>query len=225
MDNVYSASDATYQIGNLYSEASEKASSYYYISGEEKELDSDQQITTMRVSEDGKTVIFGMSDSSSEDSDSYQYSYVAYTIDGGELKDAKDVADNVSGGTWVEDTFYYYSDVIDEAGDLCTYKDGKSEKILKNIYPSEVRIYKDGHYAAYKDYEYSEGGSLTVFDKSGEDKKVSSDVTGYTYINADRIVYMKDVDLYVYTGKDEDRRISRNVDNYECKSASYESIY
>ena len=36
------------------------------------------------------------------------------------------------------------------------------------------------------------------------------------YISEDRIVYIKNDSLYVYRGKDEDRRIERNVEQFQC---------
>ena len=74
----------------------------------------------------------------------------------------------------------------------------------------------DGNACAYKDYDDQD---LRLYDSNGNDTKIGKDIDSYSYINANRIVYTKDDNLYVYTGKDEDCRIVRDMadgDGYRC---------
>ena len=86
------------------------------------------------------------------------------------------------------------------------YNGGKVKKVAKDVNVDTSSILNDGNIIEIDDSE-----DLILIDKSGKDKKIDKDVNRYTYINSKRIVYVSDGDLYVYTGKDDSQRISRNV--------------
>lgn len=179
-----------------------------YVMVGTKEQEMDVNVDGMQVSENGKTAIIW----ADEDGDSAIYDYDV-TADG--LKEAGEINGDVFRGSWVGDSYYYMTD-DDEYGDLCVYKNQKSTTLAKNISTYQFNVYADGNVCAYKDYEDMD---LRLFDSNGTDTKISKDVQNYSYINANRIVYEKNDNLYVYNGKDEDRRIVRNLsdeDGYLC---------
>ena len=109
---------------------------------------------------------------------------------------------------------YYYKDVDSQYyGSLYRYSNGKSEKIMSNVYTA-VTLYDDGNYVAIKDQSYDES-DIRVYRRNGDEIKLNS-ISNYIYISEDRIVYIKNDSLYVYRGKDEDRRIERNVEQFQC---------
>lgn len=180
----------------------------YYVMVGTKEQEMDINVDGMQVSENGKTAIIWVN----EDGDSAIYDYDV-TADG--LNEAGEINGDVFRGSWVGDSYYYMTD-DDEYGDLCVYKNQKSTTLAKNISAYQFNVYADGNVCAYKDYEDMD---LRLFDSNGTDTKIGKDVQNYSYINANRIVYEKNDNLYVYNGKDEDRRIVRNLsedDGYLC---------
>lgn len=222
-NNVYSAYDLVNQAihPEYYSTVEDlgmEAELYYYM-GSEKQLDTGEfgkvtSLSNVKVSQDGKQVVVT--------ADGEDTNNVLYTISNGELKDPIALDEDVYQGSWVENTFYFYiaDDLSDTEADLCKLVKGKSEVVLKRVPISEVVYYaEDNVYAVMDDPEYggiTTSGTLRLYDAKGNDSKVDSDVTNYTYINSKRIVYMQDDDLYIYNGKDKTRRISRNVKEYDC---------
>ena len=79
-------------------------------------------------------------------------------------------------------------------------------------------MFEDGNIGVLDNYDERQ---LQIYAGAKDTKKIGRDVTQYTYIAADRIVYMKNGSLYVYNGKKEDRRIAMNVDDYTCHSMNY----
>lgn len=187
---------------------SEPDATYYVMVGT-KEQEMDAYMSGMHVSDDGKNVILWIY----EDDEDTLYDYNV-TSDG--LKEAGKVTDHVYRGSWVGDSYYYMTSDDDEYGDLAVYKNQKSTTLAKNISLYSVNVYADGNTCAYKDYDDMD---LRLYDSNGNDTKIGKDIDSYSYINANRIVYQKNDNLYVYTGKDEDRRIVRDMaesDGYRC---------
>lgn len=187
---------------------SEPDATYYVMVGT-KEQEMDAYVSGMHVSDDGKNVILWIY----EDDEDTLYDYNV-TSDG--LKEAGKVTDHVYRGSWVGDSYYYMTSDDDEYGDLAVYKNQKSTTLAKNISLYSVNVYADGNTCAYKDYDDMD---LRLYDSNGNDTKIGKDIDSYSYINANRIVYQKNDNLYVYTGKDEDRRIVRDMaesDGYRC---------
>ena len=84
---------------------------------------------------------------------------------------------------------------------------------MSNVYTA-VTLYDDGNYVAIKDQSYDES-DIRVYRRNGDEIKLNS-ISNFMYISEDRIVYIKNDSLYVYRGKDEDRRIERNVEQFQC---------
>lgn len=190
---------------------------YYYNGSAEAELDENGNLYGADISEDHSQVVLTLGDAETETA-------ICYELSKGSLNDGKEVSDEAVMGTWSGDIYYYFEDVIDSYGDLYSYKNGKSERVLRDVYIGDVRVYSDGNFMAFDDYDYLDGGELKVYSGQKDGQKIGNAVQQYTYIDADRIVYMKNDSLYVYNGKKEDTRIARNVDDYICHGMDFDWI-
>lgn len=209
MDSVSCAEDVGYRIGEYAEEMEDdpKGICYAMIGTNAQELEG--YVDRVTVAPDGKTAIIW----ERQDGEVAAYSY---EITSSGLDEIGRIGDDVVNGTWIGDSFYFTSGE-DGYGNFMVYKNGKEKILAKNIYLNSVNFYDDGLVSAYKD---EEARDLRIFNDKGEDKKITSDVYRYSYINENRIVYIKNENLYVYTGKDEDRRVVRNIgeyyDSYVC---------
>lgn len=210
-----------YDAWNYYDEAMYNVVTedtiYYYNGNNEAELDENGNLYGADISEDNRQVVLTLGDEEAETT-------ICYELSKGSLTNGKEISDEVVTGTWSGDSYYYFEDVIDSYGDLYSYKNGKSERVLRNIYIGDVRVYTDGNFVAYDDYDYSDGGELKVYSGQKDGQKIGNAVQEYTYIDADRIVYIKNDSLYVYNGKKEDTRIARNVEDYICHGMGFDWI-
>lgn len=206
IDSVYDVMDMA-SNGTHY--AQDNDTNYYYAGGEEKELDLDGRINRIEISPNQKNI---MMESTLDDVRKVDW----YTVDGSELKNGASMGEDTCGAVWADnDICYYFKDVIDGYGDLYRFYNGKSEKILSNIYTT-VYIYDDEN-CVYSKYHEDEDFDLRMKKGDKDEIKVTNSVSDYTYINEKRIVYRKNESLYVYTGKDEDKKIARNVSSYQCE--------
>ena len=215
IDNVYST-DSVYEwldgYGDEdYEEDEDDAGSdgIWYVMVGTKEQEMDIDVRNIHVSENGKSAIVW----SDQDDDTVLYDYDV-TSDG--LKEVGEVAHDVCQGSWSDDSYYYMTG-DEDYGDLGVYKNHKNTILAKNIYLYYANVYDDGNICAYKDTDKMD---LRLYSSDGSDTKIGKDIDSYSYINAHRIVYKKNDNLYVYTGKDEDRRIVRDLGDgeYRCFS-------
>ena len=106
---------------------------------------------------------------------------------------------------------YYIKDVYDDYGTLYSYADGKSKRVLQDVYVNgTVQIYRDGAVLAYTD-DSDEGYEITLVSPDGEAARVAEDVTQHVRIGESAMLYISEGDLYYYNGK-EKRRIAGGVD-------------
>ena len=144
-----------------------------------------------------------------------------YFIKNGQLEQPGKLTRCEEFGYWVEDAYYFASGVTDGYGDFVVYRDGEEETLMKNISVYDIRLYDDGNYTAFKNRG---DGDLYLYNSKGEDTRISKNVQRYSYINEERIVYLRDDGLYVYDGSGEDRRIERyldGTDSFWCMEKSY----
>lgn len=209
MEEIYNASDL---INRLETDEDALAASQYYCKWGQAEGELEIKGTNFSydVSDDGKTL---MLEDGSEDR-----ILTLYEKKGSEIEKVEEIAEDAALAGWTDDCCYYYEnvDAEDNIGDLCYYKNGKTTRLCRNVYMS-VKLYPDGNYIAYSDYNPEKGGELKCYNAKGDDTRVAYDVTAYRYLDDKCIVYLSDGDLYVYTGKDE-RKIDRNVIGYECEA-------
>ena len=199
IDSISGAYEIRERLEYGYDDDSEHDAIYYVnVKGNESELDA--YVSYMEVSEDGKTAILW----EQEDEETVLASYEV-SSDGLERVDT--IGEDVISGEWVDDSFYFTTGE-DDYGNLNVYKGRETNVLVKDVYLYDIRVFGDGNTCAFKDRR---DGELRIYNSKGDDKKFTSDVEDYQYVNEKRIVYMKKDNLYVYTGKDEDRRIVRNL--------------
>ena len=205
ISDIYSASDVQYQLDDAYYYA--EPSGYYYVVGTSDKQEVKDTPAGLYSDYDSDKIVVAYSD------DAYALTgteLVVYTVSGKSLKEDKTLSkDAYYYGSWHDDGFYYYDKADDYEGDLMKYDGGKPEQIAKDVSTYSLSINDDGSLI-----EIDDSNDLIYYDKSGKDKRIDRDVDEYSYINSKRIVYVSDGDLYVYTGKDDSQRISRNVYTY-----------
>ncbi len=205
ISDIYSASDVQYELDDAYSYS--EPSDYYYVVGTaDKEKVKDIPSGLYSDYNSNKIVVAYVDDIY----DTTGAELVAYTVSGKALKEDKTLSkDAYYYGRWYDDGFYFYDKADNGEGNLTKYDGGKPEQVAKDVSIYTLSINDDGSLI-----EIDDSYDLIYFDKSGKDKRIDRDVDEYSYINSKRIVYTSDGDLYVYTGKDDSQRISRNVYSY-----------
>ena len=205
ISDIYSASDVQYQLDDAYS-YSEPSDYYYAVGTSDKQKLKDIPTGLYSDYNSSKIVVAYVDDVY----DTTGAELVAYTVSGKDLKEDKTLSkDAYYYGKWYDDGFYFYDKADNGEGDLTKYDGGKPEEIAKDVSLYSLSINDDGSLI-----EIDDSYDLIYYDKSGKDKRIDRDVDVYSYINSKRIVYVSDGDLYVYTGKDDSQRISRNVYTY-----------
>ena len=205
ISDIYSASDVQYQLDDAYS-YSEPSDYYYAVGTSDKQKLKDVPTGLYSDSNSSKIVVAYVDDVY----DTTGAELVAYTVSGKDLKEDETLSkDAYYYGKWYDDGFYFYDKADNDEGNLTKYDGGKPEEIAKDVSLYSLSINDDGSLI-----EIDDSYDLIYYDKSGKDKRIDRDVDEYSYINSKRIVYVSDGDLYVYTGKDDSQRISRNVYTY-----------
>lgn len=206
ISDIYSASDVQYQLDDAYS-YSEPSDYYYAVGTSDKQKLKDIPTGLYSDYNSSKIVVAYVDDVY----DTTGAELVAYTVSGKDLKEDETLSkDAYYYGKWYDDGFYFYDKADNNGeGDLTKYDGGKPEEIAKDVSLYSLSINDDGSLI-----EIDDSYDLIYYDKSGKDKRIDRDVDEYSYINSKRIVYVSDGDLYVYTGKDDSQRISRNVYTY-----------
>ena len=205
ISDIYSASDVQYQLDDAYS-YSEPSDYYYAVGTSDKQKLKDIPTGLYSDYNSSKIVVAYVDDVY----DTTGAELVAYTVSGKDLKEDETLSkDAYYYGNWYDDGFYFYDKADNGEGDLTKYDGGKPEEIAKDVSLYSLSINDDGSLI-----EIDDSYDLIYYDKSGKDKRIDRDVDEYSYINSKRIVYVSDGDLYVYTGKDDSQRISRNVYTY-----------
>ena len=217
IDDVYSVYDAENQIryGSYYdydeteAEDDDEAKMFnYVVKGNIGSFEVEGEIYDANISADGKALVLAIG------TDAEECTLDLYSVSGSEIKFEENIEEDAMDGRWVEDTYYYYSDVSDSFGTLYSYKKGKSEKIASNVVADEYAnaVFSDGNFMLLDDYENSD---YVLLLKNGEKVKFKG-VDDYSYIEEDKILYMKNDSLYFYNGKKDDIRIARDVVDYYC---------
>lgn len=187
---------------------------YYFIDGEEYVLDADG-FYNLWMAENGKGTII----------DTWEGLFYGKIADK-KIIDLELVTEEGHGGFWEGDKFYFMENITypnylegrysASTGELYMYFSGQRKKITNDAYISSVRVYKDGNLLWMENDEESVG-TLNLYDNNNDKShKISSEVSSYTYIEKDRIVFLKDTNMYLFKGIDDIRKIGSNIDEYEC---------
>lgn len=127
-------------------------------------------------------------------------------------EDFSSLAKGVSGK---KDALYYFTDLDSggESGELICYAGGKTVSVAKDA--ARVVVLDDGSAAfkledvVYNDRRGIQEGSLYVM-KDGKGQRIADDVyaSSIAYLDARRVVYISDGDLFVWNGKDSEKLAS-----------------
>lgn len=209
------------EITSVYSVASEIESllqgnledtSYYYQIGEGSPVEMDGSVYDLQLSQDKSQLVM---EYTNED---FDRKFVCYEVEGDQLSEGKEIDEEMMAlGQWINNAYYYFiGDGSDTEVDLYKWVKGEKEKVLSDVYPYNITYQEDERLVAYRDYTSEEGGQLRVYDEKGEYVKVGSEVSDYTYIDTNYILYNKEGDLYLFDGGEEHKKIARDVEDYVC---------
>ncbi len=213
IEDITDADDLRYRLSNMdedYTEdepaavEGESDQIFYAVGTNEQKYKGDFLPSEIDFAEDGSRVAMGSA-----------YNSEAFSICS--LKDGaleqEILLDHGKMGSWAGDAYYYYDNTDQGDGDLCKYQDGEKESIARNV--SSCIVIQDGNRLVFRDSENQEG-ILELYAIDGDRIKISNraEKYGHTYIEEDCILYMNDKSLYVYTEKEESRRVDRNVSFY-----------
>ncbi len=243
IDDIYDADDLLDLLSDedyeAYDDEDEEPSSaesaddiYYAVGTNEQKYKGSDCPTGVSFSEDGSKMVLSFSYSSGK--------LEMCSLDDGVLveeklsdnaRTASTYKDGVGTGGWIGNVYYYFDDINDEdeGSALWKYEDGESEKIAGNVTVSSIE--KDGNQIIFSD---SSGGGdgfaegvLELYTLKGDSIRISRKAQEYgeAYLAEDCILYISNESLYVYTGKDEDRRVDRSVTNYRCMGDMEAYIY
>lgn len=187
----------------------QKDDSWYYLEAD-KERELKDSTGLLQFSANGKSFVTQTKDGE----------LVLYSKKGDEVKEVNEIADDAQKGAWIEDAYYYYVDAGKGNGDLCCYKNGENSKIAKNVSGYSVCRYTDGNFMIH----VGSGDKLEFYNAKGERKRISKNASEWSYLDKNCIVYKSDEDLYVYTGKDEEIKIDRDVTCYDCNQQNGKSL-
>lgn len=206
LSEIYYASDVQYALDDAYYYST--PDTYYYAVGASEKQELDGIPYNMYATSNDDEIVIGFIEDS-VDYDYYEQELILYTVSGKELKEKQSLSDEGCYGGCSKDGFYFFENIKGGEGDLMVYNGGKVKKVAKDVNVDTSSILDDENIIQIDDSQ-----DLILIDKSGKDKKIDKDVNRYTYINSKRIVYVRDDDLYVYTGKDDSQRITKNLDSY-----------
>ena len=214
IDDIYSSSDLRDRIAYGSDEGSDDDIAYYCCvnGGQETELTDFENISSVYVSKDGKTVIVTGYYENYE-GDDYCEEVIAYKVTGDGLGEGVSLTKEGSSVGYHDDVFYYYDDIDDDEGDLYSYQDGTSKLLAKNDSGRRVFIGDDGVVLGYTDWDYNDdSGDLARYGKDGSDEEIARDVSSFYYLGSGTYLYLQDGDVYYQNKKGEETRLARNVD-------------
>lgn len=139
----------------------------------------------------------------------------------GKVKGFEILTDDGDLGNTKGDSTYYTAEPYSNNGyeycELYVYKNGKSERLAKDVLKSGIRVYEDGVITVYTGSRHG-GYELTMINKKGKTTVIAEDVTQYIRVNKNLLLYISEGDLYQYDGK-EKSRVKSNVDYLWCMNA------
>lgn len=144
----------------------------------------------------------------------------AYTLNKNELTPGSTITDEeyrgLSVGTWKgKDVLYYFTDVDSDSssGELMRYGNGEKTSVAKDacqvtILADSGAVFKveDQKYNSRKDI--SEGSLYLMKDGKGTRITDEADLAEIAYLGANRVLYISDGDLRLWTGKDSEKLAS-----------------
>lgn len=114
---------------------------------------------------------------------------------------------------WIQDDLYF---INVDSGELYRY-DGKEMIEIADISDTDdpdvdLNNYYNGCYTSDDCVIGRTHSGLYLWDEKGETIEIDDEVSSYCYLAKDKILYICDGDLYLYTGEDDTIRIARDVE-------------
>lgn len=176
--------------------------------GAETELNDFDSISSIDVSQDGKTVVI----SGNDEDDGAEL--IAYQSSEKGLGEGNTLADEGSSVGFRDNVFYFYDQIDGEEADFYSYQGNTSKLLAKNIYLYAAPfIADDGSVIGLSDWDdYT--GDLTCFGKDGKGERIARDIwaNDYYYLGSGAYLYRQDGDLYYRDKKGKENRLARSVD-------------
>ncbi len=141
--------------------------------------------------------------------DGEKYNLYYSEITDGSLTEFKQITDDsyADGSIWIDGTLYYYeNNDTAKTISLCKYENGESTVVRENtgfslgITSDSMLIQKDT--------------DLEMYDMSGQTIRIARDVSDYTYLSRNLILYTSDGDLYLYTPDDSKLKVTNDISGY-----------
>ena len=140
----------------------------------------------------------------------YDYALLSYSVGKSGLSYKSEITDEYQSIYVLDGKLYYFTDVSrdGESGDLICYSNGSKTTLAKEA--EGVSLLKDGAVFSVEDQSYNSRRnrseySLYSVGKDGKKIRVADDVSSHWIVDAKKVLYVSDGDLYVWNGKDSER--------------------
>lgn len=209
LSDISSAND----VKDSYQNTKKLSKNAYMVIGGNSEIELENYLMDVSISEDMKK-LYGI-----ETKDSAQSGdLVMYDIEAGKLKNRKEIESDVGYLYYYNDKeIYFFKDMKDGIGELCKIENSKAKTIASDVYAWRMRVIEDGTVLFFSDYDM-DNRMGTFYMLKGEEKiKISDDVSEWSLINPNNILYISDFeegrggDLWQYTGKDKKEKVDEDV--------------
>lgn len=193
--------DISVIYGFLQEGSSEGVENYYKIDrGEEQKLEIDGDVYVSSYKDN--SVVFA-------EMIGEKYNLYYSEIVDNSLSEFKKLADNsdTDASKWIGGAVYYYDgSESDKTATLCKYENGENSVVRENAVLS-LGITSDSMLILHDT-------DLEMYDMSGQTTRIARDVSDYTYLSKELILYTSEGDLYLYTPDDSKLKIAKDINGY-----------
>lgn len=211
IDEVYSVDDLREDIEDDRYENEDHTMYCCVNGGSETEISDFDSIDSIRVSQDGKTVVI----SGNYDEENGE-ELIAYQSSEKGLGEGKKLTDEGAFAGFRDNVFYFYDQIDDEEADFYSYQGNTSKLLAKDIYRYQAPfIADDGAIIGFTDWDDKDyTGELTCFGKDGKGERIAKDINLYRYLGSGAYLYRQDGDLYYQDKKGNENRLAKGVDYF-----------
>lgn len=164
---------------------------------------------------------------------------VSYVLKDGKLIPGKRISERYYRGAWYGNV-YYFSECEEEYElsilgeqyrvELWCWQNGKKYQLGDDTLIDRVAIYEDGGVMAWlwNDFEnigVNDGNRLRIYDAEEGFFEITERATTAYYLNKNRILYMQEGTLYLYTKEQGSKVVAENVEEYDCSGAYVNTGY
>lgn len=215
---------------DIYDRIDNGSSTWYQnVGGTESEFELDEDYTGLN----DIYVLGGSEAVLSVNDDDFNTFLLSYSIGKSGLSYQTEITDKYQGLSFRrdakgKDVLYYFTDVNrdGDAGDLIRY-DGSKATVAKEA--NSVIVLDDGTVFSTEDQRYNSRRNrseytLCLVDKDGRGTRIADDVSARFIVDAKKVLYISDGDLFVWNGKDSER-LARDVNRIWASKRADASFY